>query len=637
MFAYWGVPERAARERDIARVVERLATPWTRSRLLRLSPYRWLAGDEPVGSASLPLTADRGAICLIDGHLTNATALRREMTPQPSADTSDARLVELAYAQWGEAVFDRLEGPYALMLADPPNDRLYLAREVMGRRTAYFASVGPARIVARELQALLHWPGISRDWDRDCLISLFDSATPLPRRTALAGIDELLPGEWCMWSPAGERRGRRAPRLWSSEALPGDDACWVDTFRAELSSAVDRSLIGTSEVAVMLSGGMDSGPVAALAAARLRSTGRRLTVTSWQLRDFPACDESNQVTETSAALGAKLMLGDGNRPYRRFDASQWTGDPGTPLTNPFRPLKDLCFRQARAAGCSTVLAGVYGDTLYPSSGYWLLEALRDGDWRRVGTRLARLLRRGGPAYLWRDAGVRMLLQWVTGRQRQAPRPAPWLSASARAGRGDAGRAWPPESLSHPRTATHRARFGLFITSGLAGEQSVARRYGVDWRDPCCDERLAALMLELPIDMHFRKGQTKWVAREAMRGLLPESHRLAPRRGLLDALFRQRLQDALAAGGRQRLLSRQARWPEFIDRRWLLDALESPRNEGMALVTIWQCLSFERWCDWLEGRNPPGRWLGDTNYTDDGLNCPRPSLDTGSSNAANDAR
>jgi asparagine synthetase B (glutamine-hydrolysing) len=127
-------------------------------------------------------------------------------------------------------------------------------------------------------------------------------------------------------------------------------------------------------------------------------------------------------------------------------------------------------------------------------------------------------------------------------------------------------------------------------------RQLAAEHGLELRMPYRDRRLVEMMLGLPADLLYRPVVSKWLQREAMRGLLPEVARRRQRpanlylwaeRGLL-TIHRRELFARLAAT--------EPAWGRFVAPDWLLPRLEAPSPEARTVHVAWRCLSFGSWLE-----------------------------------------
>ena len=241
----------------------------TRLAILDLSP----SGAQPMW------TPDGRFAIAYNGEVYNFLRLRSELEGKGErfSGRSDTEVVLRLLAREGEAALRRLDGMFALALLDSHTGHVLLARDRSGLKPLYFAPLaGGGFAFASEMSPLLGVPGVDRSLD---IIALSHYLTfgfvPAPY-SLRKGIRQLLPGHAC-WL-----RSEQPPEewLWAREPGPllpqleGDVASLSAQLEELLSAAVRDHLVSDVPVGVLLSGGVDSSTVAALAA---RHTGRLKT------------------------------------------------------------------------------------------------------------------------------------------------------------------------------------------------------------------------------------------------------------------------------------------------------------------------------------------------------------------------
>jgi asparagine synthase (glutamine-hydrolysing) len=198
---------------------------------------------------------------------------------QPDLDeASDAELILRAYQVWGENCVERLLGDFAFAIWDGPHRRLFCARDPMGVKPFFYASLGSLLLFGNTLDCIRRHPAVS-DRLNDASIAdflLFDMIQDTAA-TAFADIQRLPPAHvlFCeerqlsvrpYWKPsAGTRIHYRRP------------ADYVDRFKELLDAAVaDR--LRTESACIFMSGGLDSPTVASSAVRVSQSQGRGCSV-----------------------------------------------------------------------------------------------------------------------------------------------------------------------------------------------------------------------------------------------------------------------------------------------------------------------------------------------------------------------
>ena len=552
---------------------------------------------------------EQDGFVLLSGYLDQRDRLHASLglSPDAAQTLTDAALALAAWRRWGESGLARLQGPIALVLADlrdPQRPQIVLYREPFGRRGLYYFSSPQLLLVADEPAALLAHPAVSSQPDEHWLAGHFALARPAENRTAFRDIRKLLPGERLICTPEAIRL-HREPLVFGQRTLSyRSDQDYAEHFRALLEQAVARCLRDSGErTGIMLSGGMDSGPLAALAQRRLSGEGRALTAYSWSLPGYPNADESAEITTCAHHVGCGLQLLPGSAEWPMRDLATWPVNPNSPLANCFRRLKLAVYRAAAAEGCRVILNGASGDRLYPHPSYCLLDGWRGGCLGWVMREIARIGQAGGVLGLWRDPAMRRLGKHLLGWRKTRPISAPvWLSASARQHWREAGNPWPPEAADHARPDHYLAALDQWAADGVSEEAFFAHRCGIERREPYHDPELIDFMLSIPSYYCYRNGHTKWLARQAMDGLLPETIRWRPRGGLLTEFFDAGFRREHAAL-EQLLTAPDAAWPAYVDHGWLMRALNASEPDEREKLLIWYCAAFELWRRALSGEHP----------------------------------
>ena len=221
----------------------------------------------PLGHQPMYLVA-HGLSVVFNGEIYNFAELRLELESLGHLfqTKSDTEVLLTAYAEWGAGCLERFNGMFALALFDTKQQRLLLARDRAGEKPLFYRLEGNTLYFASELKALL-------------------ANSKLPRRIEPLALDCYLamgyvPGELCMLEgysklpPAHAlsfdlRQGRKEIwRYWSLPELSSekiDEEVLCDDLEHLLEDAVGKQLVADVPVGVLLSGGVDSSIITALA------------------------------------------------------------------------------------------------------------------------------------------------------------------------------------------------------------------------------------------------------------------------------------------------------------------------------------------------------------------------------------
>jgi asparagine synthase (glutamine-hydrolysing) len=224
----------------------------------------------------------RGALCLtFNGEIYNFSELRRELEARGSAfnSCSDTEVVLAAYQAWGTAGLERLDGMFALALYDATQRVVHLMRDRAGEKPLFYRHEGGTLRFASELKGLLADPALPRRLDAEALDFYLGMGFVPGERCILQGYAKLPPAHRLRFDLQTGRA--ELQRYWQPPALATDAkadlATLVDELEVLLADAVKQQLVADVPVGVMLSGGVDSSLVTALA-TRARQRVRTFTV-----------------------------------------------------------------------------------------------------------------------------------------------------------------------------------------------------------------------------------------------------------------------------------------------------------------------------------------------------------------------
>ncbi len=507
---------------------------------------------------------------------------RLGLTPAALSRLTDAQLALRCYQRWRERGFDEIVGPYALVVVDEPGGRVVCARDPLGGRPLLFHAGARLLLAASEEAALLAHPAVEAEVDEESAARFFSLRPPRPGSTFVAGLRELLPGQ-CLIADGG------GCRLTACAALRPEPArCWRsvaevgEAFRERLQQSVAARLRARGPAAVMMSGGLDSTAVAALACHGRPAPP--LPVISWVFEELAVCDESAAIDAMAARfpLAAHRLAADSSWPLCGADGGR--GLPGSPVANPYRELLDRTYGEAAAAGHVVLLTGWFADELLAASPRWWWALRRDRGAAEAAIHLGRMLAGGRSG--WRAARAALFAGWRPSARHPLV-AAPWLTDAGRRLAGFAGR-------------RHR-EWASQLLGGLQAwvvreEAACAARYGVELRSPFRDRRLVELVLSLPEHWLHRFGADKYLLRQAMSGLLPERILRRRRPSSLTPLFDRGVRGREAARVASIIGGSGSSWQRFVRPEWLSQALARPPGaaNGVESAVPWACIGWELW-------------------------------------------
>ena len=237
-------------------------------------------------AAHQPMQDAGGELCIVfNGEIYNFADLRGELAARGHAfrSHSDTEVILAAYREWGTDCLARLNGMFAFALYDGRKRQLFLARDRAGEKPLFYALAGGALRFASELKGLMADPAFPRRVDLEALdcylfrgfvsrdLCLLQGVRKLPPAHAL--VFDLASGQSRLW------RYWKLPELEApAGAQPENEAALLEELESLLEDAVRRQLlVADVPVGVLLSGGVDSSLVTAMA-ARASSTVKTFTI-----------------------------------------------------------------------------------------------------------------------------------------------------------------------------------------------------------------------------------------------------------------------------------------------------------------------------------------------------------------------
>lgn len=333
----------------------------------------------PTGSQ--PMSADEGSLQIVlNGEIYNYRELRKtlESLGHRFRSASDTEVLLEAYREWGTDCLSRLNGMFAFGIYDLRERRLFLARDRAGEKPLFYHRSGGRLAFASELKALMANPTLSRTLNAEALdhflaygyvpgdLCLLDGVRKLPPAHALTyGLDSEELRIWRYWSLPSP-----------TPALDGDPHELVEELEALLSDSVKLQLVADVPVGILLSGGVDSSLITAIAARVSVGPVRTFTIT------FPGHGSYNE------APYARLVASHFGTRHTELVAEPATVDLLPRLARQYdEPVGDssmvptyLVSRLVRET-CTVALGGDAGDELF--GGYLhYSRILRQMKWRR---------------------------------------------------------------------------------------------------------------------------------------------------------------------------------------------------------------------------------------------------------------
>ncbi|PZT73821.1 MULTISPECIES: asparagine synthase (glutamine-hydrolyzing) [unclassified Streptomyces] len=509
-----------------------------------------------------PMTAEQDgrtlAVLTFSGEIYNYRELRADLISRGHRfrTESDTEVVLRGYVEWGEGVVDKLNGMFAFGIWDVQSQELLLVRDRMGVKPLYYYPTANGVLFGSEPKVILAHPDIPRRVNANGLRELLDMVKT-PEHAIFTGMYEIRPGH----TVRVRRQGLVKRRYWALEAKEHTDSLetTIETVRRLLDDTVSRQLISDVPLCSLLSGGLDSSAVTALAAKALAAQGGG-PVRSFSV-DFVGAAE-NFVPDPLRSTP--------DTPFVRDLAQHVAAEHREILLNS----DDLSDPGVRAA----VLAATdlppmwYGD-LWPSL-YLLFKAVRERSTVALSGESADELFGGYSWFHDPEVLTAETFPWLTST------PGPFYDGTPlfdsgllgkldipgyrRSSYGDAIAEVPvlPGEMGLEKRMREISYLNLtrFLNTLLDRKDRMSMAVGLEVRVPFCDHRLVEYVFNAPWAMKTFDGREKSLLRAATRDVLPESivkRVKAPYPSTQDSGYEKKLRDRLAevlSGGDAPILS-----------------------------------------------------------------------------------
>ena len=243
---------------------------------------------------------------------------------------SDTEAIIHAYEEWGVEGIDLLNGIFAFGILDLRKKKLVLARDHFGVKPLYFYAKDGRVIFSSEIKSILACYHLPRKIDL-CALNHYLSFRYVPSpQTTFQNISKIESGsymEFDLEDDSAPRTGNYATKKTIIDYSKSFTQ-WIEEYQDHFEQAVERQLISDVEVGALLSGGIDSSAVCAIAA---HSLGYPIHTYTVGFKDFPEGNEIEEASEFARYVGTrhKNVLIDEQDFARVLDEVAWFMDEPT--------------------------------------------------------------------------------------------------------------------------------------------------------------------------------------------------------------------------------------------------------------------------------------------------------------------
>lgn len=496
---------------------------------------------------------DRVYALTYNGEIYNYLELRRLLMERGHVfkTDSDTEVLLHTYLEWGEDCVSHLNGIFAFAIWDEAEQKLFLGRDHLGVKPLFYAERGSSVLFASEIKALLAHPAVKPELDPDGLAEIFGMG---PMRTPGVGVfkdvREVRAGHTVVFT----RAGKRITRYWElkSKHHTDDVETTAEHIREILEDTVQRQLISDMPLVAMLSGGLDSSGLTAIAGKEFGREGKTLHTYSLDFvdsdRDFredllhrdldqpwvKRVAEHVKTEHHTIVLGAEELLENMLVPLRARDLPG-IGEMETSLYLLFREMKK---------DATVALSGESADEVF--SGYpWFHQE----EFLNART------------FPWR-VSTGFISRFMSAEAMEKARPEEYVAARYEEAIAEVP-ALPGETELEAR---QREMSYLFITRFLPfmldRKDRTSSYVGFEVRVPFCDYRLVEYLWNVPYKVKTVDDIEKGILRRALKGYLPD-----------DVLYRRKSAYPTA------------QHPDYYlaVKRWMKEILADPNSPVLPLI------------------------------------------------------
>ena len=558
-----------------------------------------------------PMTNEDGSVIVIfNGEIYNFRALRDDLIAQGHAfrSQSDTEVIVHAYEEYGDDMLQRLNGMFAMAVYDVKQKRLLLARDRLGIKPLFYCERNGSLAFASELDALLRSGLVRKRIDPSALDAYFSFLYIPAPDCIFEDVRKLRPGEKLVFEngkAALTRYWRLAFNIdntWTLEAA-------AERYRDLLADAIRLQRVSDVPLGAFLSGGIDSSTVAGMMSRAGPGPVKTFTIGF----EDAAVDEIRY-----ARTAAKYFHTDHSEEILRPDmvdvTSRLVRHFGEPFADSSAVPTWLVSKLARSS-VTVVLSGDGGDELF--AGYtWLHMNRNVATYRRIpkfvrslldlalhcapgSRRIAKLRRFSHDSSLSPQASFRRRETCFNADMRAALYHREWSGRIA----ADATDRFEEHAQDGPLSPDDWMLYQdsvMYLPDDILTKvDRMSMAHSLEVRVPLLDHRIVEFAATVPFALKFKGGVSKYLAKHAVRDLLPKELLHQRKQGFAIPVHRWFRED-LRAFFQELVLSKDARCGEYLNP----GAVQSLLNGHTAHQEdyghhLWAILMLEQWLRYVE--------------------------------------
>lgn len=489
---------------------------------------------------------DKSLVLICNGEIYNYIELKEDLHNRGHIfnSESDSETILHLYEEYGIKCLEHLRGMFAFCLWDTKKKQLFAARDRVGEKSLYYAEVPSGVVFSTELKAILKYYIPKPQINLDQLAAPIRYTAPTSKKdTYIDQIKRIEPGQYILVDDYGLQKHSFWRRDLTSKFTGTYEAAKKETLRL-MRESVDICLRSDVPVAVMLSGGVDSSAIAALA----QKTGREVHTITAGYKGKHSEDEREVAKRFAKEKGfiyheVELDETDFKNCFEEF--TQYIDEP---ITDTAALAQWALYKKVKSLGFKVLLGGMGGDELFYGYGYWneLAESMKISHqhqdlfpWKGLEkkkkfikfliTNWQHILYAGYPKKIANSS----IGHWMyndyklfesTGRFDFREDSFDFLNADVNFSFGLTERGKEIDSIYNFLFSYTMTMAYLYLSDRLGMGNSI------EIRSPLLDYQLVDFVSSLPLEIKYKKEQPKYFLKEILKDIVPDYILYANKRG-----------------------------------------------------------------------------------------------------------
>lgn len=477
----------------------------------------------------------------------------------------DSELILLAYKKWGEQTAEHLLGDFAFVIYDEEKERFYCARDHVGKRTLYYGMNKSYFAFSTVMEPLLMVFNRKRSLNEKWLTDFFNINNQINsvevEETIYEDIKQLPPAHYMVIDKDGLKKVKYWNPLKVKPLTLKSDKEYEEKFLEVLRAAVKCRLRADGDIGIMLSGGLDSGSIASIAAPILNERREKLKAFSF----LPIKEYKNNLPKRLLPDEHEYIESISNK-YKNIELCYCRVEEKNSISNveenidifeePYKIIENMFWvneviEKSAISGCKVLLDGQFGNLTisygdFPTYLYSLLKSFKfislnkeiSEAAKRVKGRpitaykvlLKKILQKHNLMKLDKTDNITIINDYMNQK---------WNSSQ----RIEAKGLNKEMDKIHDIEEIRRVIVNNVFFSHLGEfETKISLAKKIARRDPTRDKRVIEFCMSVPMSQYVRYGRERFLIRRSMKDILPDKIRLNYSvRGLQAADWLQRLE------------------------------------------------------------------------------------------------